>query len=155
TLSAPNLYGAMTTGGAVISSMSLTIGQTGQIVLLSDGSGPLTYAAADAPVGLTVDSSTGLVTFTPTAADVGTKIVTFSATNSVGTSTNTFTFFVSALTPTLSLGPTTATFDGQPHQVAVAVKGTDGVTPVPGTVSFTYAGSTTPPTAAGTYPVNV
>jgi hypothetical protein len=37
--------------------------------------------------------------------------------------------------------------------VTATAIGTDGVTPVAGSFAFTYAGSTTPPTAAGSYAV--
>ena len=104
TLSIPSLYGAMTTTGAVISSMSLNVGQTGQIYLLSYGNEAPTYSVVSGPSSISVNATTGLVTFTPTAADIGADVVTFEATNSVGTSTNTFTFIVSALNPTVAVG---------------------------------------------------
>ena len=49
TLSVPCLYGAMTTTGAVISSMSLNVGQTGQIYLLSYGNEAPTYSVVSGP----------------------------------------------------------------------------------------------------------
>jgi hypothetical protein len=55
--------------------------------------------------------------------------------------------------PTLSLVDGSTTFDGNAHSDTVTEVGTDGVTPVSGSFIITYNGSTTPPTAAGTYAV--
>ncbi len=44
-------------------------------------------------------------------------------------------------------------YDGQPHAATAEAIGVDGKTPVTGSFTFTYNGSSTPPTAAGTYPV--
>jgi hypothetical protein len=52
---------------------------------------------------------------------------------------------------TVSAGPTT--YNGHPQAVAATAVGSDGVTPVAGSFAFTYAGSTTPPTDAGSYTV--
>jgi hypothetical protein len=57
------------------------------------------------------------------------------------------------LTPTLSLVDGSATFDGDAHSDTATAVGTDGVTPVNGSFLITYNGSTTAPTAAGTYAV--
>jgi hypothetical protein len=53
---------------------------------------------------------------------------------------------------TVSAGP--FTYNGNPQAVSATAVGTDGVTPVAGSFAFTYAGSTTPPTAAGSYAVS-
>jgi hypothetical protein len=52
---------------------------------------------------------------------------------------------------TVSAGP--FTYNGNPQAVTATAIGTDGVTPVAGSFAFTYAGSTTPPTLAGSYAV--
>ncbi len=95
-LYAPTLWGADTLSGADVSSLPVTVGQTVQIHLLAYGNEAPTYSVVSGPSGVSVDPITGIVTYVPAGADVGNQIVTFKATNSVGTSTNTFTFVVSA-----------------------------------------------------------
>ena len=153
TFSAPSLWGAMTTGGADISSMSLNVGQTGQIYLLAYGNPFPTFSVANGPNDVSVNPTTGLVTYTPVPADIGNVVVTFRATNSVGSSTNTFTFIVSAINPTVTVSGGPFTYDGNAHAASASAIGVDGVTPVGGSFAFTYNGSSTPPTAAGAYAV--
>jgi hypothetical protein len=57
------------------------------------------------------------------------------------------------LVPTLSLVDGSTTYDGNTHSDTVTEVGADGVTPVSGSFIITYNGSTTAPTAAGTYAV--
>ena len=58
-----------------------------------------------------------------------------------------------ALVPTLSLVDGSTTYDGNAHPDTVSEVGADGATPVNGSFIITYNGSTTAPTAAGTYAV--
>jgi hypothetical protein len=112
TLSPPILYVATTTSGADISSQTLNVGQTGQIYLIQEFANPApTFSVVTQPPsgGVSVNPTTGLVTFTPTVADLGNQAVTFAATNSVGTSRFTFYYSVLALNPTVTVssGPFT------------------------------------------------
>ncbi len=60
----------------------------------------ITYSIANPPAGMTVDPTTGLVTWTPTASYVGTPTsVTFDATNQFGTTPLTVSISVSADVP--------------------------------------------------------
>jgi N-acetylneuraminic acid mutarotase len=54
-------------------------------------------------------------------------------------------------TPTIQLDQTYFVYDGQPHDPMAEAIGVDGMTPVDGTLSFTYNGSPTSPTNAGAY----
>jgi hypothetical protein len=94
-LTVPSLWGAATMGGADVSSLPVSVGQTVQIQLLAYGNEFPTFSVVSGPSGVSVDPTTGIVTYTPSGADVGNVVVTFKATNSVGSSTNTFTFVVS------------------------------------------------------------
>lgn len=54
----------------------------------------ITYSASGLPDGLTLDTSTGEITGSPTSSAVGDHSVTITATNSTGTDTETFTIAV-------------------------------------------------------------
>jgi hypothetical protein len=153
-LSAPDLYTATTTSGADISSLTLNVGQTGQIYLIQEFANPApTFSVVTQPPsgGVSVDSTTGLVTYTPTSADIGNRPVTFAATNVAGTSEFTFYFYVQANQPAVTVSSGPFTYNGNPQAASATAIGVDGVTPVAGSFAFTYNGSTTAPTAAGTY----
>ncbi len=80
-----------------------------------------TWGAAPLPAGLTVNTSTGLISGTPTA--VGVFSITLSATNANGTGTGLLTLTIGA-TPTISsLSPTCATAGGP--QFTLTVNGTN------------------------------
>lgn len=151
--SPPDLYVATTLSGADISSLTLTVGQTGQIRLIAPANPAPTFSVVSGPSGVSVDATTGVVTYTPVVADLGQQAVVFAATNPAGTSKYTFYFDVVAINPTVTATGGTFTYDGNPHAAAATAVGTDGVTPVAGTFAITYNGNTTLPTAAGTYAI--
>jgi len=92
-LSAPYLANFLL-GGAVMSSASVQVGQTLQFTLLGYGNEAPTYALINGPATMSVDAAMGVVTYSPVAGEVGTVFATFTATNSVGASTATFSFQV-------------------------------------------------------------
>jgi hypothetical protein len=152
----PTIAGVTTTSGAWTSYQTLTIGQTGQVDIYVYYPYPApTYSVVTQPPsgGVSVNASTGLVTYTPTSADVGWQYVTFQASNSVGSSTYTFAYHVLAFQPTVTVSDGPYTYNGNPQAATATAVGTDGVTSVNGTYSFTYNGSATAPTAPGTYAV--
>lgn len=63
---------------------------------------PTAYLASNLPAGLSINTSTGLISGTPTAA--GTQNATITVQNALGTDTRTLSFTI--LDPTLTLGPT-------------------------------------------------
>ena len=66
--SPPDLYVATTTSGADISSLTLNVGQTGQIILIQEFANPApTFSVVTQPPsgGVSVNPTTGLVTYTP------------------------------------------------------------------------------------------
>jgi hypothetical protein len=64
------------------------------------------------------------------------------------------TLYIAQATPTVTLsGGGTITYDGNPHPVTATQVGIDGATPVAGTFTITYNGSTSAPVNAGTYAV--
>ena len=64
------------------------------LTLASSGSPPLTWAVQSAPTGLAIDSSTGAITWTPSALQTGTQRVRVSVSNAAGKSEQEATFDV-------------------------------------------------------------
>jgi hypothetical protein len=60
---------------------------------------------------------------------------------------------VTPIAPVVEVPRGRATYDGSPHGVTAIAIGSDGMTPVSGSFSFTYNGVTTPPTTPGIYAV--
>jgi hypothetical protein len=137
--------------------VAATVGLTTQMTLLGSGN-PLTFSMVSGPATMSVDQNTGVVTYTPTAGDVGTVNATFEVSNALGSSTATFQFTVSANsslpTPTLTISGLTATYNGQGHYFTGTAVGSDGVTPVAGTFGFATNGNYNQRAVApGTYSV--
>src|SRR5262249_10734313 len=113
---APVLFTATTTSGADISSLTLNVRQTGQIDPVQEFANPApTFSLVSGPSGVSVDPTTGLVTYTPGPADIGSQSVVFAASNVAGTSTYTFVYNVLALNPTVTVSAGAVTYDGNPH----------------------------------------
>ena len=86
----------LTSGGAVFSGpINVAVGQTVQITLLGSGNPAVVYSALNGPSTLSVDPTTGVVTYTPDASEVGLIDVTFQAEDVLGTAVQTFQFNVS------------------------------------------------------------
>jgi cyclophilin family peptidyl-prolyl cis-trans isomerase len=97
------------------------------------------------PTGLSL-STGGVITGTPTAA--GTFTGTVTASNGIGTAaTQNFSIIVAKAAATVSLGGLAQTFDNTPRSATATT------TPASLAVNFTYDGSSTPPTNAGSYAV--
>jgi hypothetical protein len=111
---------------------------------------PTSYSATGLPSGLTVSTSTGKITGTPTAA--GAKSVTIGATNSSGTGTATLTLTINKGTPVLTVtaNPTTVAYHATSALSTTATGGTGAVTYAitGGTGTGTIAGSTFTATAS-------
>jgi PKD repeat protein len=101
-VTAPSISSAATASGTVGTAFSYTITAT---------NAPTSYAATNLPAGVTVNTTTGIVSGTPTTA--GTYTATVSATNTGGTGNKTVTITVSPATVTESpYGGTAATIPG-------------------------------------------
>jgi hypothetical protein len=79
---------------------SIPVGQTASIQLYDGNSAyPSTFSEVSAPPGVAVDPVTGLVTWTPTASQVGLQSLTFLFTNATGASADlTVPFYVGPVT---------------------------------------------------------
>ena len=90
----------------------------------------------------------------PTAAGTYPVIATFTSTDTnYGTATGSGTLVISPATPGVTVTVGAPIYDGKAHAATATAVGVDGTTQVAGMFSFTYNGSATAPTAAGTYAV--
>lgn len=87
-LAAPVITSPLTAEGKVNQAFSYQLTATNN---------PTTFGATGLPAGLSIDTTTGLISGTPTAA--GTSSVLLSATNATGTGTATLNLTVTAVTP--------------------------------------------------------
>jgi CubicO group peptidase (beta-lactamase class C family) len=109
----------------------------------------ITFSNGGASLG-TATLTSGVATLTTTSLPGGTDSVTasypgdstFGAANAASVQV-----VVTKVAATVTLGGLTATYNGSPHSATATT------TPAGLNVVFTYAGSATPPTAAGSYPV--
>jgi len=117
---APIITSAKTASGTVGSAFSY------QITTIN--SPPYAYGATGLPAGLTINTGTGLISGTPTAA--GTSTVTLSATNHYGTGDATLTITITG-EPLVSLSPASLAFGSEPvgdTATAQSIKMTNGGT---------------------------
>src|SRR5437879_1512140 len=99
---------------------------------------PTSYNATGLPSGLTVNTSTGLISGTPTTA--GTYSVTISATNSGGTGTATLTITILSGAPVITSPTTTSGTAGSAYfyQITATTNPTTyGATRLPATITIT------------------
>jgi hypothetical protein len=118
-------------------------------------------AIAYAADGITQVSGTFTYTYNgsptpPSAPGVYVAVATFTSndphyTGATGTGVIGIAPGQSMPTFTTPLLPQVITYDGAPHSYSTTVVGTDGHTPVSGSLAVTYNDSATPPTAVGQY----
>ena len=88
----------------VITSTAPTIAYPGQAYsyqVFSTGNPQPTYSLLSAPAGMVVNAVTGLIAWTPTAAQAGNQSVTVQAANSLGTTLSTFSVSVTLSPPVI------------------------------------------------------
>ena len=171
-ITAANSFG---TGGAVL---SLTISQNPQApvitsTLTADGAvnspftyqiaasnAPTSYAASNLPAGLTIDTVTGLISGTPTAA--GTRNVTISATNEFGTDSKTLAITITSAPVITSSLAGSAIYLGSPFSYQITASGSPtptsyGATGLPDglTIDTTTGLISGTPTAVGTSTIQI
>lgn len=88
-----------------------------------------TYALLSAPAGMTVNASTGLISWTPTLAEAGSQSATLQVSNFAGSVTQNFNVSVALSPPVFSGGSSTpAAIVGQPFAYTVVASGTPAPT---------------------------
>jgi hypothetical protein len=155
--SLPSTYYQSSNGYESYGPVAAPAGLMTQITLYGSGN-PLTFSVLSGPKTVSIDPKLGVVSYTPASSEVGQVNITFEASNSLGSATQTIQFNVTAAnpslaTPKLTLRGTAATYNGQVPLVSATAVGTDGVTPVSGSFAFAYNGGPNRPVYAGSYTV--
>jgi len=142
--------------GAVTQSV-LVNSTNDQIALSLSGGAAVSVAVASAASHGTATASGTVIAYTPSSSYVGSDSFTYTATNITGTSAAaTVTISVGKIPVTVTLGNLSPTYTATAQAATSTTVITSSSTPV--TVagnSYTYNGSSTAPTLAGTYPVVV
>jgi hypothetical protein len=100
------------------------------------------------------DSTGAQLPGTPTDAGFYTFTESFTSLDpNYANGTFSYSFAIYGATPTVTVTGGPFTYNGSSQHATVSAVGIDGVTPVSGTATVTYNGSSTAPTVAGTYNV--
>ncbi len=147
-------------GAPVINSSTSASGIVGTVFSyhITASNSPTSYSATGLPGGLSVNTSTGVISGTPTAS--GTSTVTIGATNATGTGTATLTLTVSPAAPVISSSTSASATVGTPfsYQITASNSPTSySATGLPGGLSVnTSSGAITgTPTTSGTSTITI
>ena len=148
TLGPPTITSASTAGGAQGFPFSYQITATNS---------PTSFGSTALPAGLTLNTTSGLISGTPTGT--GTFNVTISATNATGTATQPLTITIGVGIPVITSAPSASGGTGLAflHQISATNNPTSyGATGLPAGLAINPATGliTGTPTAAGTFSVN-
>jgi len=138
TPTAPAITSATTASAAVGTAFSYTI---------TASNNATSYGATGLPAGLTVNSTSGLISGTPTTA--GNSSATITATNTGGTGNATLAFSIAKGTPTIGTPPTASAISATQSLASATLSG--GVASVAG--NFTFADPTIVPGVSGNFSV--
>ena len=138
-------YAGSATGTLVIAKATATV-SLGGLSVSQDGN-PHAATAITNPAGLNVTFTYNGSATPPMANGSYTVVATVNDANYTGTATGTLIITAAAQATTVTLGSLSATYDGTAHAATVVTN------PAGVSVSLTYNGSTTTPTAAGSYTV--
>ena len=126
-LAAPVITSSLTASGNLGSALNYTI---------TASNAPTSYSATGLPAGLSINSSSGLISGTPTT--LGSSSVTINAINGGGTGSATLVINVGKGTPTITAAPTASSITY--GQTLASSSLTGGTASVAGTFAFTNTG---------------
>jgi hypothetical protein len=138
-------YAGTASGTLVISPAAATVTLTASSLAQTYTGSPLSAAATTNPAGIAVSFTYNGLSTAPTAAGTYAVVGTISNPNYTGSASG--TLVISPATATVTLGSLAQTYTGSPLS-ATATTNPPGLT-----VTFTYDGSSTAPTAVGSYAV--
>jgi sugar lactone lactonase YvrE len=123
---------------------------------LATPTGSVTFAVDSNPTQ-TVSLVNGVanLTLNGLSAITHTIVATYNGDTTYATSFDNEQEIVSQATPTIYPNCYPAVYDGNPHSCPAVAIGVDGLTPVPGSWTITYSGSSTAPTSANIYQVSL
>ncbi len=140
---------------------TVTVGSTFRYKVAALGRPAPRFSLVDPPEGMLMNGRTGLILWTPTAADAGIQTITVTATNRLGSSSTSFNITVSnPVAPTLSVPPTLPAAVGGAFTYQVVATGfpAPGLSLVSGPVRMTMSADgliSWLPTALGSQNVTV
>ncbi|MBQ7169601.1 MAG: putative Ig domain-containing protein [Synergistaceae bacterium] len=176
TVKASNAYGADTRSFTVkitgtssgvaplITTSSLPDGEAGKsysVTLKASGTASIAWSAENLPAGLSLNTITGAITGTPSAAGTYSTVIT--ATNSYGSDSKTYTLTVSAagVKPTITTASLPGGQAGKSYSTTITAEGTTPITwtasGLPAGLSLNTSSGTLSgtPTRAGSYRVTI
>jgi glycosidase len=127
-------------------SFNATVGLAFSTTLSATGDSPINYAATDLPAGLTL--SDGVISGTPLAAGTFSN-ASLTASNTVGTASQSLTFTIAKGTPVITVAPSASAITV--GQVLSDSTLSGGAASVPGT--FAWSSQNVSPTSSGDYEV--
>lgn len=154
----PSLFGVATLSicPPVISSSTTATGMVGSAFsyTITASNTPASYAASGLPAGVTINTSTGVISGTPTTA--GTYTASISATNTGGTGTQNVTITVAPPVPVVTSSSTATGVTGSAFSYSITASGSPtsyAVTNIPAGLSINTSTGVISgtPTTAGTF----
>jgi CSLREA domain-containing protein len=146
TINDPN-YTGTATGTLVISKAAAIVTLTPSSLSQTYTGSPISVASTTNPTGLNVTYTYNGSSTAPSAAGTYAVVATINDPNYTGTATGTLVISKAAAIVTLTPSSLSQTYTGSPVSVASTTN------PTGLAVTYTYNGSSTAPTAAGSYPV--